>query len=523
VQALARSGRRARIHVVTSGAQPVGPAAASAVTQAPLCGLARSLAEEMPELWGSLIDLDPSAPPAVAARVLVDELARTDGESEVAVRDGVRHVARLVRAPVPAAPSPRVRPDASYLVTGGFGGLGSEVARWLVSQGARRLVLAGRTTLPPRSQWAGLDPHSPRGTRVALVRELERRGAAVHVASIDVGDETQLRAYLDAFEAEGFPPIRGVVHTAAVFERHLLDDLDPDELWQQVRPKVAGAWLLSELLGDLDFFVLFSSIAALLPQPGQGAYVAGNAFLDALAHARARRGQAALSVNWGIWAGAGGGLLGEEWRRPIEQMEAQGFRDFRVDQGLDGLGRMLAASAPQLLFTPADWGHYGASRPASPLVTDLVADSHRRLGGPARPATLGERLAAVADEDRHDLAEATVRQVAARVLRLPEAQIDVRQPLGELGLDSLMGIEIRNRLEAQVGTKLSATLVWNHPTVADLAGYLVAKLGFTALPDAPVDVPAGTVDDGGIAELIASADGLDDDEIIQALMRGATR
>jgi myxalamid-type polyketide synthase MxaE and MxaD len=522
VQALARSGRRARVHVVTSGAQPVAPAAASAVAQAPLWGLARSLAEEMPELYGSAIDLDPSAPPAVAAGALAGELAGTDGESEVVLRDGARHVARLVRVPVPASDAPAVRPDASYLVTGGFGVLGSEVARWLVGHGARRLILAGRTALPDRKEWARLDPDSSQGTRVALVRELERRGAAVHVASVDVGNEAALRGYLDAFEADGFPPIRGVVHAAAVLERHLLDDLDPDELWAQVRPKVAGAWLLSELLGELDFFVLFSSIAALLPQPGQGAYVASNAFLDALAHWRARRGEAALSVNWGIWAGTGG-LLGERWQRQLEHMEAQGFRDFRVDQGLDALGRMLSSPAPQVVFASVDWGRYSSSRPPSAFVADLVSESHGEAGRSARTASLTEWLAAAPPEDRHDVAEATVRRVAARVLRLPETQIDVRQPLGELGLDSMMGLELHNRLEAEVGRKLSATLAWNHPAVADIAAFLLAKLGFTDDPELAAETRVDAAEAGAFADLVATADALDDDETIQALMGGVTQ
>jgi acyl transferase domain-containing protein/acyl carrier protein len=520
VAALGRSGRRARIHVVTNGAQPVRDA--PAVLQAPLCGLARSLAEEMPDLWARSIDLDPTASRAAAVDALVRELTATDDENEVAYRGDERLVARLVRQPLAPSASLRLRPDASYLVTGGFGGLGREVARWLVDQGARRLVLMGRTVLPPRSAWAGLAPDGPEGSRVALIRELERAGAAVHVASLDVGDEGALRTYLERYEAEGYPPIRSVVHTAAVFERRLLGDLDPAELWSQLRPKVVGAWLLSELLGELDHFVLFSSIAAVLPQPGQGAYVAGNAFLDALAHWRVSRGQAALSVNWGIWAGAAGGLLGDEWRRTIAQMEAQGFRDFRADQGLDAMGRMLHQPAPQLVFTPVDWEQYGATRVASALVADLVAAPGSEGPQPARPASLREQLEAAAAEDRLDVAETTVRQVAARVLRLPEGQIDVRQPLGELGLDSLMGIELRNRLEAEVGTKLSATLAWNHPAVADLAAYLLGELGYT--DEAPaIDEPANGGETTSFAELLATTDELGDDEIIEALMRGAQR
>ena len=203
--------------------------------------------------------------------------------------------------------------DGSYLITGGLGDLGLVVARWMVEQGARRLILLGRTKLPPRSSWSSVETGSRLARQIAAIRELEALGASVHLASVDVADEEQLSAFLEEFRAEGWPPIRGVVHAAGVLHDGLLLQLDRAALNTVLRPKVMGGWLLHRLLEDapLDFFVLFSSAGSLLGQPGQGNYAAANAFLDALAHHRRAQGQPALSCQLGRVGRAG--LCGNGW------------------------------------------------------------------------------------------------------------------------------------------------------------------------------------------------------------------
>src|ERR1700730_16502785 len=188
----------------------------------------------------------------------------------------------------------------------------------MVERGARRLVLLGRSTLPPRSTWSAVAAEhaltaepSVVGTRaaaqIAAVRELEALGASVHLGSVDVANEAELRAFFDEFRAEGWPPIRGVVHAAGVLRDGLLADLDAAAMDSVMRPKVMGGWLLHQLLHDapLDFFVLFSSAGSLLGQAGQGNYAAANAVLAALAHPRRAQGQPALTINWGAWADLG--------------------------------------------------------------------------------------------------------------------------------------------------------------------------------------------------------------------------
>jgi NAD(P)-dependent dehydrogenase (short-subunit alcohol dehydrogenase family)/acyl carrier protein len=477
-----------RVWLATRGAQAVrGDDTPADPVQATLWGLGRVVATEHPECWGDLVDLDPNASAEQAALSLHAEITTTSSlDDEVAFRDGERYVARLVRyeRAVARRRAFRPRPDATYLLTGAFGGVGAQVARWLVTHGARRLILLGRTPLPPRAEWPALDPDSAAGQRARLVRALEAMGAAVHLATVDLANEAALREYLDGFRREGWPPIRGVFHAAAVAHNSLVAHLEGAALGEVLRPKAIGAWLLHQALPDLEVFVLFSSIGGLLGQPGLGAYAAANAFLDALAHARRARGQPALSINWGGWAGLGlATTIGA--RHTHEHLVTQGIGSFRVDQGLEALDRLLALTAGstsgpvQVAVLPADWGQFGRDGTRVPgLVTDLVGAAGATVSGEERSAR-GFRaiLAAAEPQERQSLIEEYLQGQIGRVLRLPPAAIAVTQPLGALGLESLTAIELRNRLERDLGLALSATLVWNYPTIATMARYIAQRLG----------------------------------------------
>ena len=309
VQALALQERAdlPRLWLITRGAQAVNKnAVLPAVAQAPLWGFGRVVAQEHPMIWGGLIDLEPGSVSLHDAAVqLWEEISHSDGEDQLAFRHGQRYVARLVHAPSSGQKLPfRWRPDGSYLITGGLGDLGLLVALWMVEQGARRLILLGRTQLPPRSTWNNIEEGSHLARQVGAIRALEGLGASVHLAAVDVADEGQLHTFLDEFHAEGWPPIRGVVHLAGIAQGQTLLDLNLTTLNAVLRPKVIGGWLLHHILkdGPLDFFVLFSSAASLLGVlgQGQGHYAAANAFLDALAYHRQALGFPALSINWGL-------------------------------------------------------------------------------------------------------------------------------------------------------------------------------------------------------------------------------
>jgi myxalamid-type polyketide synthase MxaE and MxaD len=334
----------------------------------------------------------------------------------------------------------------------------------------------GRTALPPRERWD--EALAERQTRaVAGVRGLEGAGVTVRLVSADVADEAAVAALLEQLSAEGWPPIRGVVHAAGVIADRLIADMDGESLRQVLRPKVLGSWRLHEALSSapLDFFVLFSSLGSLLGQAGQGSYAAANAFLDALAHLRRAQGLAALAVNWGAWEGRGfaataGGA------RTLEALAAQGIASFRPEDALDLLGRLLASEVPQAAVMPFDPERFLASgRRVPPLLAELC----RTRGGESgtRPlADVQRRLLALDPQDRRAFLETHLQEQLAAVLKVPEARIELRRPMGSLGLESLTALELRKRLETTLGLRLSATIVWNYPTVAALAQHLEARL-----------------------------------------------
>jgi natural product biosynthesis luciferase-like monooxygenase protein len=333
-----------RLWLVTSGAQAVaGEQETVAVAQAPLWGFGRALAYEHPNLWGGLVDLDPGAAAGEAAAQLAITIRAAGGEDELALRRGERYAPRLVRRPLePRGSADALPADAAYLVSGGLGDLGLVVARWLATRGARHLILLGRTPLPPRDEWTAAPPGSRLAGQVGAIRELEALGVSVSTAAVDVADEPALAAFLRTCEADGGPPIRGVVHAAGTAQGSIVLNLDEAALEAVLRPKVAGGWALHRHFGrtELDFFLLFSAAPAVLGWLGQGAanYAAANAFLDALAEHRRRRGLPATSVGWGPWRQVG---LVERTKGGLERLASQGVGSITPAQGEAVLDRLL--------------------------------------------------------------------------------------------------------------------------------------------------------------------------------------
>jgi amino acid adenylation domain-containing protein/thioester reductase-like protein len=472
-----------RLWLITQGAQAVEQTSgALAVAQSPLWGLGRVIAQEHPTLWGGLVDLAPEDSPQESAVHLWAALSRADGEDQQAFRHGQRYVARLVRARPSTAQRPafRWRPDGTYLITGGLGDLGLLVARWMVEQGARRLILLGRTQLPPRASWREVESGSRLAQQIAAIRELEALGASIHLAAVDVADEERLKAFLDEFHAEGWPPIRGVVHAAGVLQDGLLAQLDAAALTIVLRPKVVGGWLLHRLLEDapLDFFVLFSSASSLLGQFGQGNYAAANAFLDALAHHRRAQGQPALSINWGAWAELG---LAERsgGQRLAKRLALLGIKRIAPEQGLVVLEGLFPQDSTQVAVVPVDWRQYRQLYPAgsdSPLFSQLASEEATPPLQGSQPGEKRNVFLAAEPEDRYQLLQSYLSEQVARVLGLSATRLDVQQPLGNLGLDSLMAVELRNRIITDLGVNVPMGRFLQSPSIEQAATQVLEQL-----------------------------------------------
>jgi NADPH:quinone reductase-like Zn-dependent oxidoreductase/pimeloyl-ACP methyl ester carboxylesterase/acyl carrier protein len=394
-----------------------------------------------------------------------------------------RHLGKLVltlaeRATTPIAPRTGgavIRADGSYLITGGLGGLGLQVAGWLAAQGARHLALLGRS--------------APTAEAARAIEALRAAGAQVLVLQADVAVAAQLAAALDQLRL-ALPPLRGVVHAAAVLDDGLLLQLTPERLAAVLAPKVAGAWNLHTLTrGDpLDDFVLFSSTAALLGSPGQGHYAAANTFLDALAYHRRGYRLPAISINWGPWSEVG--LAAAQTNRG-QRLAAQGLASLTPAEGLAALTHVLRQTSPLVAVMKFDvrrWSQLFPQAAELPLLRELVAGlaagiQPRAAGSPARAA-----LFAAAPEARRGLLIQHLIEQIAQVLRADPARISPETPMPAMGMDSLMALELRNRLELSLGLSLPATLVWGRPTVVDLVPDLAERLGLSfdpAQPDAP--------------------------------------
>ncbi|WP_063766007.1 type I polyketide synthase [Streptomyces sp. NRRL F-5193] len=472
---------RPRIWSLTTGVRESADRAALA--QSPAWGMGRIAAAEHPDLWGGIVDLDPAAPDAYGP--LLDVVRARPEADVIAIRDGLPVSSVLLAVDgAPERGPVACRPEGTYLVTGGLGALGLEVARWLAGRGARRLVLAGRRPFPERSEWdAERDPAVR--AQIEAVRALEGLGVTVAVVSVDVSDPEQARKALSPTEL-GLPPIRGVVHAAGVVDGQMIDDLDEEALRAVLRPKVTGALVLDELFpaGSVDFMVLFSSCGYLFRFPGQASYGSANAFLDALArHRRAGGHDDTVSFGWTSWRGLGMSASSDFIAAELAafgQAEISATEALRAWEYAERFGASHYAVFRQIAT--------GGAPRRIPLTRELAAVGDGTDGDAAETRDWtryapGELLALLVDEVR--------REVAGEIKLAPE-ELELQRPLLEMGLDSVMTVAVRRRLERLFGLTLPATLLWNRPTVQAIAEYLVECL----LPEgADEDADAGASGD----------------------------
>jgi acyl transferase domain-containing protein len=426
-----------------------------------------------------------------------------------------RHIGKIILTPrgdeiriTPAAETPAAfRPDAAYMISGGFGGFGLVTARWMAERGARHIMLMGRRgAASPEAQNA--------------VAEIRRRGTNIFEFRGDVSRRADVRRALAEIR-RSMPPLRGIMHTAMVLDDALLPNLNAARMRRVLHPKVKGAFHLHRetLSHSLDFFVLFSSLSSLIGMPGQGNYVAANAFLDGLSHHRRALGLPAMAINWGFLGKVGVAARSTE---TAARFEKQGLRSFTPDQAMELLARFLEYDPTQIAVINMDWSRFiqvfntYAVSPKFSELWDGEREANAHMGESREEhASLRMSLAIAAEKDRPELMRRALAEQVARALGASSAGLDHERPLTDMGFDSLMAVELRNWVETNLGVALSTLDVMRGPSITELARRLMDSF-LDADAAAPADQAPVPIEADGIH---ASIERLSDKEVDAMLLK----
>lgn len=465
-ETLADADVQPKIWYLTRGAQaPVETLLGGEAIQAVLWGHGRAIAQEHPNVWGGLIDIDEQTRgDDIVAELLAADLP--DTEDQIALRQGERYAPRLARRDFDAylgPVHPPIKPDASYLITGGLGALGLKVAQWLVEeQGARHLWLVSR--------------RSPNEEAQADIAALEELGASIHVVSADIANSSDVAQMVTKINDQG-PSLDGLFHCAGLLDDGIMIEMEWERYHRVTAAKIEGSWTLhqvTEKMG-LNHFVLFSSILSVIGSMGQLNYVAGNAFLDSLVNYRRRLGLPAVAMNWGPWENAG--LAVESGERGEAIWRARGTRFIPVDIGLQAMNAALLNGQDHLVVTHTDWSRFVGQFARPPKLYEKLA-----AGQSGSNRQLLEDLASTLDKVRSATAPEQSKIVAAAIAQICTVNLELSETpdpdlsLREVGLDSLMSITVINDIENVLGVRLPARQLLKGPSINELTMMVLEDL-----------------------------------------------
>ncbi|MGC2638313.1 MAG: SDR family NAD(P)-dependent oxidoreductase, partial [Acidobacteriaceae bacterium] len=454
--------RRTKLWVVTSGAQAVTVGEPPAhCLQAALWGVARTFALENRDSWGGIVDLDSGAALDGSSALLLDAILQNDGEDQTAIRNGQRYVPRLQNRALSQYPDPVFSADKVYLITGGMGGLGLLVTRWMADHGARKLALMGRR--PPSAEAS------------EVLESLRAGGVQAETYAVDIAESSELAEVFHKIVAiQG--PICGVMHLAGVLDDGMLVQQSWDRFARVLAPKTLGAWNLHHLTlnsGPLDFFVLFSSFASVTGSFGQANYAAANAVLDALAHYRKAHGLTATSLNWGGWAEAGMAA------RTVARGKSQAGAQLLPPQvALAALGRALAAALPQIGVAVIDWSSFSRAHPGQKFLEQVAATTEHTgpLPETAKPKSFLDQFRQIPKEERSRRLLDHLTQLLAQVLGVPLESLNPQTDITDFGLDSLMALELRNQITADLGVSIPVVRLLEGLSLAGLQIWITGQV-----------------------------------------------
>ncbi|OBF93747.1 polyketide synthase [Mycobacterium sp. 852002-51152_SCH6134967] len=467
---------RPRIYVITANAQPALGTEPLAVDQSTVWGLGRVVGhQEFVERWGGLIDIDDTDDVGDTAARVCRHILDPTSEDQVAFRGEVTLVPRLRHSASLTKPFPtKFSPTATYVVTGGTGALGRTVATYLAEHGARHITLLSRSGLPPRDRWPNITPDDPQFTAVDTVRAVERLGAQVSAASVDITDADAVAAWLAGHGRTGDRPIRGVIHAAGAVHDQLLVNVSEDDFLKVLGPKVTGTRALHTAFADeeLDFFVMFGSAGSVIASPGQGNYAAANAFLDAFAHQRQAQGLPALTVAWGPWS------VGMVEDLNLENVYAmRGIELITPATGALILDRLINQTAPNVIAISADWNR--ARQLLGGHLPKMFADLDAATASPTEAGADGSLLDALSktpEAERLNVITDQVERLVAAVFDCAVTDFANDDMLDDIGLDSMMAMDFRVRINTTFSIDLPVLEILKGVSVDSLAARVLDEL-----------------------------------------------
>ena len=419
-------------------------------------GLGRVVGAEQPEFRCRLLDLCASEMADDNVAALAAEIALTEtADNQHAIRRGQLLVPRMTQPKLAPSTGFSSRADGCYLVTGGLGKLGRQVARWLAEHGAQQIVLVSR--------------RQPDKEALAFIESIEQSGCQVVIHAADVGDRDDVESLFGRF-GDDLKNLAGVIHAAGVLDDGLLESQTNERFEQVLKPKVAGADLLNELTQDLeiDLFVLYSSAASVLGSPGQSNYATGNAYLDGLAYRRRQLGRPAITINWGPWTE---GMADDE--RVVKRLAVQGITPLEGNDAHAALEQMLASNTVQATVMDVDWRRMrtGPNGDVPAILQELVGAGKKSR---AADSALVSKLKQLRGNAQRELLVKTIQDSLQGILSTPDLP-DTDRPLIEMGLDSLMAVEFGTELQQMLGDQFNfgPTMLFDHPTITAITDFVL--------------------------------------------------
>jgi len=458
LKAVAASEETPKLWLITKGAQAVALQEQAEMMQNSVWGTGKLIGnQEFISVWGGIVDLDPEAVEESLNQLAMQTL-QGDEEDQIAYRGGQRYAARVKSTANLTKPLPvHMNGSGSYMITGAFGALGKLVANWLVEKGAKKLILLGRVSLPERSEWQNIDLDDKVKERIEFVQSLEAKGVTVEVDVLDFADEDSVKQYFTE-NAEKLKEVKGVISTLGIVKDMFITLMSKEVFDEVYETKVVSNWLLHKYFENqpLDFFVIFSSVAALITSAGQANYAAANAFLDGLISYRRKKGLAGLSIAWGPWAI---GMVKE--LNLMNLYRNRGLEPITEERGMQVLERLIYQNIPYTAVLEADWQVFrdSSAKSRTPYLNEWfekgLADGEELGRDEDILKEFQEAYVATEESERIGLLEEHMTAIVAKALHMKQEDIEMEKTLTEMGLDSMVATELRNKIELRLGAKLT--------------------------------------------------------------------